>query len=294
MGERYDIAILGSGPAGLSAAINAKARNKNLILFGSKELSGKLVKAHEVNNYLGFYGKSGQEMAQAFQEHIKAMDIQVTEEKITNVYAMGDYYALATKDGMYEADAIILASGVVFGKPFPGEKELLGSGVSYCATCDAMFYKGKKAAVLGYNKKDEEEADFLAQVADKVYYIPTYKEEVQVDEKIDVIEDTAIAIKGDTAVTALELKKQELPVDGVFILRESVAADQLVPGLEVDGSHVVVDRTMATNLPGCFAAGDIVGPPYQYIKAAGEGNVAALSAVSYLDKKRREKRDSES
>ena len=290
MAERYDIAIIGSGPAGLSAAVNAKIRNKKFIIFGSKDLSGKLVKAHEINNYLGMYGKSGDQMAQAFQEHLDAMGIEITEQKVTNVYPMGTYYSLLTKDGMYEADAVILTTGVNFGKPMAGEKEFLGKGVSYCATCDAMFYRGKTAAVIGFNKKDEEEADFLAQVAEKVYYIPMYQDEVQVADGIEVIRDQIVEIKGDAdgqKVESLVLKNQELQLDGVFILRESVAADQLIPGLQMEDNHVLTDRLMKTNLAGCFAAGDIVGKPYQYIKAAGEGNIAALSAVGYLDQKKR-------
>ena len=290
MAERYDIAIIGSGPAGLSAAVNAKIRNKKFIIFGSKDLSGKLVKAHEINNYLGMYGKSGEQMAQAFQEHLDAMGIEITEQKVTNVYPMGTYYSLLTKDGMYEADAVILTTGVNFGKPMAGEKEFLGKGVSYCATCDAMFYRGKTAAVIGFNKKDEEEADFLAQVAEKVYYIPMYQDEVQVADGIEVIRDQIVEIKGDAdgqKVESLVLKNQELQLDGVFLLRESVAADQLIPGLQMEDNHVLTDRLMKTNLAGCFAAGDIVGKPYQYIKAAGEGNIAALSAVGYLDQKKR-------
>lgn len=288
MEKRYDIAIVGSGPAGLSAAINAKARNKSFVLFGSNNLSGKLKKAHGVNNYLGMYGKTGEEMVEAFKNHIQKMDIHITEEKVTNILSAGDYYSLLTKKGMYEASTIILTTGVNFGKPIPGEKEFLGKGVSYCATCDAMFYRGKKAAVIGYSVADEEEADFLSQVADKVYYIPMYKEEVHTSKNVEVVKDSVVEIRGEESVCSLILKNTELVVDGVFILRESVAADQLIPGLEIKDNHVFVNRLMQTNLNGCFAAGDIVGKPYQYIKAAGEGNVAALSAVSYLDEKARE------
>lgn len=290
MAERFEIAIIGSGPAGLSAAINAKIRNKTFIIFGSRDLSPKLMKAQEVNNYPGFYGKSGKELAEAFEQHIDSMGITITEQKVTNVYPMGDYYSILTKDDTFEADAVIITTGVNFGRPMKGEKEFLGKGVSYCATCDAMFYRGKTAAVIGYNPKDEEEAEFLAQVAKKVYYIPMYKEEVHLNEDIEVIHDTVVEITGDDAnqkVSKLILKNCELELDGVFILRESVEANQLLPGLEMDGNHVAADRQMRTNLAGCFVAGDITGKPYQYVKAAGEGNVAALSAVSYLDEKKR-------
>lgn len=111
MSERYDIAIVGSGPAGLSAALNAKIRKKSFIIFGNDDLSGKLVKAHEINNYLGFYGMSGKAIKEEFEKHIKAMDIRITNERVNNIYAMGSYYALMVNDKMYEATSVILATG---------------------------------------------------------------------------------------------------------------------------------------------------------------------------------------
>ena len=285
--DRIDIAIVGSGPAGISAALNAKIRNKTFKVFVTKEISPKLVKAHQINNYLGFYGKSGKEIRDEFAKHLEAMDIEITEEKINNIYSMGDYFALMGSKNTYEATAVILATGVNFGKPLKGEEEYLGRGVGYCATCDAPLYKDKIVTIIAYNKHEESEANFLAQVASKVYYIPMYKEEVEVDESIEIIKDTPVEIVGEQFVQKLILKNNEIETDGLFILRDSISPGQLVPGLELDKNHVQVDRKMATNLKGCFAAGDIVGTPYQYIKAAGEGNIAALSAVSYLDELKR-------
>ena len=115
--DRIDIAIVGSGPAGISAALNAKIRNKTFKVFGTKEISPKLVKAHQINNYLGFYGKSGKEIRDEFAKHLEAMDIEITEEKINNRYSMGDYFALMGSKNTYEATAVILATGVNFGKP---------------------------------------------------------------------------------------------------------------------------------------------------------------------------------
>ena len=287
MDKRYDIAIIGSGPAGISAAINAKIRNKNFIIFGTKEISNKLVKAHKINNYLGFYGKSGKEIRDEFAKHLEAMDIEITEEKINNIYSMGDYFALMANNKTIEASSVILATGVNFGKPFKGEEEYLGRGVGYCATCDAPLYKDKVVSIIAYNKHEESEANFIATIASKVYYIPMYKEEVEVDSSIEIVRDTPVEIVGDTLVNKLILKNGEIETDGIFILRDSISPGQLVPGLELDGNHVAVNRSMKTNIPGCFAAGDIVGTPYQYIKAAGEGNIAALSAVSYLDEQKR-------
>ena len=285
--DRIDIAIVGSGPAGISAALNAKIRNKTFKVFGTKEISPKLVKAHQINNYLGFYGKSGKEIRDEFAKHLEEMDIEITEEKINNIYSMGDYFALMGSKNTYEATTVILATGVNFGKPLKGEEEYLGRGVGYCATCDAPLYKDKIVTIIAYNKHEESEANFLAQVASKVYYIPMYKEEVEVDESIEIIKDTPVEIVGEQFVQKLILKNNEIETDGLFILRDSISPGQLVPGLELDKNHVQVDRKMATNLKGCFAAGDIVGIPYQYIKAAGEGNIAALSAVSYLDELKR-------
>ena len=160
-------------------------------------------------------------------------------------------------------------------------------GVSYCATCDAPLYKGKTVAVIGGSPKEEAEADFMTEYAGKVYYIPLYKDEPKVRDGIEVIREKPQSIEGRMKVEKLVTDGGEYPVDGVFILRESIAPGQLMPGLATDGPHIKVDRQMATNVPGCFACGDITGKPYQYVKSAGEGNVAALSAVNYLDDKRR-------
>lgn len=283
MNERYDIAIIGSGPAGLSAALNARIRKKSFIIFGSKNLSNKLEKAEKINNYLGFFNRSGKEIKEEFEKHIEAMDINITEEKVNNIYSMGKYFSIMVNEKIYEATTIILATGVNFGKPFKGEEEFLGRGVGYCATCDAPLYKEKVVTIISYNKQEEKEANFLATVASKVYYVPMYKEEVEVDPSIEIIKDTPIEICGDKKANKLILKNSEIETDGIFILRDSISLGQLVPGLKLDGNHVEVDRKMRTNLKGCFAAGDIVGTPYQYIKAAGEGNIAALSAVAYID-----------
>lgn len=287
MNQRYDIAIVGTGPAGLSAALNAKIRNKNFIIFGTNELSNKLAKAEKVNNYLGFYGKSGGEIRNEFANHLKAMDITITEEKINSIYSMGDYFALMVNEKIYEATSVILATGISFGKPFPGEEKFLGRGVGYCATCDAPLYKNKIVTIIAYDKKEENEVNFIATIASKVYYLPMYKEKVDVVSSIKIINDIPLEIVGDEKVTKLILKKGEIITDGIFILRESISPGQLVPGLMLDKNHVQVDKKMKTNLDGCFAAGDIVGVPYQYIKSAGEGTIAALSAVAFVDQQKK-------
>ena len=287
--ERYDIAIIGTGPAGLSAAITAMIRNKKVLLLGSRDLSGKLSKAHEIQNYLGFPAVKGEDLAAAFQKHIAEMGISITEKRVSAVYAMGDYFALQAGEDMVEATAVILATGVVQGKPLPGEEELLGKGVSYCATCDAPLYRGKTAAVIGYSPREEAEAAFLSEVCTEVLYFPVYKEETDLPASVRVIREKVTGVENQDGKRLVRTAEGTYTVDGVFILREAVSPGQLVPGLPTEGPHVTVNRKMEAGIPGVFACGDIVGTPYQYIKSAGEGNVAALSAVSYLDGLKRSK-----
>ena len=302
MMETYDIAIIGTGPAGISAAITATIRNKKIILFGSRELSDKIRKAHLIQNYPGFPQCSGEDLCNAFAAHLEKMGIEIAEEKINAVYPMGETFALQTmKNEMHQARSVILACGMVQGKLLPGEEELVGRGVSYCATCDAPLYRGRSVAVMGYSPEAEEEVNFLSEVASEVLYFPVYRDEPKVSESVKVVRQIPQAILNKEALSAAgealsvdALKQGQLAVqttkgtflaDGIFVLRSSVPAGQLIPGIEMDGEHVKVNLQMETSVPGCFACGDITGRPYQYVKAAGQGNVAVLSAVSYLDQK---------
>lgn len=327
MMEIYDIAIIGTGPAGVSAAITATIRNKKIILFGSWELSDKIRKAHLIQNYPGLPECSGEDLSNAFAAHLEKMGIEITEEKINVVYPMGETFALQTmKNEMHQARSVILASGMVQGKLLPGEEELVGRGVSYCATCDAPLYRGRSVAVIGYSPEAEEEVNFLSEVASEVLYFPVYRDEPKVAESVKVLKQTPQAILNKEAAEeafslaqadpakssakdlasgealsaagealsvdalqpgqlAVQTAEGAYPADGIFVLRNSVPAKQLIPGIEMDGEHVKVNLQMETSVPGCFACGDITGKPYQYVKGAGQGNVAALSAVSYLDQK---------
>ena len=281
--KRYDIAIVGTGPGGLEAAITAKIRNKDIILFGNKDLSLKITKAAEIKNYLGFPGITGENLARAYTEHLQKMDININYSRINAVYAMGDYFVLQSAEEMFEAKSVIISTGVVTGKTVPGENENLGNGVSYCATCDAALYKGKETIVVGYSSKEEDEVIFLAERAKKVTYIALYKNVPFLGENIEVVEGSLPReiIKNEDKITLIT-NKDSYTADGIFFLRDAVSPDKLVPGLLIEEGHISVDRSMRTNIEGIFACGDITGKPYQYIKAAGEGNVAALSAVSYL------------
>lgn len=298
---RYDIAIIGTGPAGVSAALTARNRNKNFILIGSRDGSDKIRKSHMIANYPGLPNASGAALNQAFLDQLKDAGIGITDKRVVSIYAMGDYFTIQADQDFFEASTVILTTGTSFGKPLPGENENLGRGVSYCATCDAPLYRGKEVIVVGWNQGEEAEASFLSETCSKVTYIPVYKGEVRLADSIQVLSGKPVSIEKADGRMRLNLGQiakspdthsvasaeagslDHVDASCIFLLRESVAPDKLVPGLELDGSHVRVDRSMATNLPGLFAAGDLTGLPYQISKAAGEGNIAAISAARYLD-----------
>ena len=283
---RYDSIIIGSGPAGLSAAINLKTYNKSFLWFGNKNLSEKLEKAELVNNYPGLYGVTGKELTERFTEHCQNMELEITDKIVNTIYAMGDYYALMAENEIYETNTIIFAIGVVAANTYPGENEFLGRGVSYCATCDGGLYKGKQIAVITTSKRFEHEVSYLAELVNKVYLFPFYKDCEVTAENVEIIKKAPKEISGGLKTDKLLLKTgEELSVDGIFVLRNAIAPTTLLAGLEVEEGHIKVNRQMETNYKGVFAAGDCTGKPYQYTKAVGEGNIAAHSVIEYLGEK---------
>ena len=268
--ERYDIAIIGTGPAGVSAAITAKIRGRKILLIGNNKISDKVSKAHIIKNYPGFIDITGKELSQAFNNHLKSLSIDITEDMVNAVYAMGKYFHIQGKKNNYEALTVILATGVDVTKP----------------------YKEREAIVIGFNEEALSEAEFLAQTAKKVYYMPLYNKDKDINtlqagkdslkDNIDIIKGKPLSIERREDKMVLIMEDRELAADGIFVLRESMKPAQLVPGIKIEDNKVITDKSMASNIKGLYAAGDITGVPYQYVKAAGEGNVAALSAVGYL------------
>ena len=285
---RYDIAIIGTGPAGISAAITAKLRNKNIILFGNKDLSDKINKAHSIKNYTGLPNMTGEELATALKNHLNDLDIEITEKRVNAVYSMGEYFALQVGNEMIESKSLIIATGVTASKTLENEDEFLGRGVSYCATCDAHFCKGKDVAVIAYTKEAEEDALFLSEVCSSIKYFPLYDISNEIFDKygnIQIIKDKPIGFAGNMKAEKIICENSSYDAFSTFVVRNNISADKLVPGLKTDGTHIIVDLQMETNIKGLFACGDIAGKPYQYIKSAGQGNIAALSAVAYLANK---------
>ena len=281
----FDVAIIGAGPAGISAALTLTALNKKIIWFGSKKLSSKIRAAEQIRNYPGLTDISGENMAKSFAAQIDAMGIEITEKTVTGIYPMGEHFGILCDQEAFDAKTVLLCTGVEAVKPIPGELEFVGRGVSYCATCDGFLYKGKTIAVLCTNKELEHEIEYLATMAQKVYLFPLYKNVEVKAENVQILRAMPTAIEGGMKVEALTAGEEKIAVDGVFMLKQAVTPSVLVYGLEMEGGHVVVDRLCRTNISGCFAAGDCTGKPYQYVKAAGEGNVAAHSAVQYLAEK---------
>ena len=285
-----DCIIIGSGPAGISAALTLKANAKSFLFIGSPDLSEKIEKAESIRNYPGFLGGSGRAFSADLKQQLKDNEIELLDEKVAGVYALKDKYAVMTQSGAtYESRTVILACGVESVKQIEGEEAFTGRGVSYCATCDGFLYKGKTIAVLCTTKRLEHEIGYLADFAEKVYLIPMYKD-VQVDKSnVEIIRKMPKSIQGAKRAEKLVFASSpkegldaELPIDGVFMLRDSLSPAVLVGGLQMQDGHVVVGRDMATNLKGCYAAGDCTGRPYQYAKAVGEGNVAAHAISEYL------------
>jgi len=283
--SRYDVAIIGSGPAGAEAAINLKIRNKKFILFGSPDISKKVTAASRIDNYLGLPGISGKELKERMQDHLKQMEIEISPQQIQMIYQMGDYYSLSAGQEVLEATAVILATGAFSSKMLAGEEEFLGRGVSYCATCDAPLYRGRTVAVLGYSEEAVFEANYIAELAGKVYYVPVKEAKSSLADQVEVVTGKVQGVEGDTVLRSLIFEDKTIEVDGVFILREMVAPSSLMPGIKIEKGYIKVDENMATNLPGCFAAGDCTGRPHQYMRAAGQGQTAALSVLDYLNER---------
>ena len=280
----HEILVLGAGPAGLAAAVAARGRNKSVLVIGNRWEDSPLAKAEQVDNYLGLPGRTGRQLLQEYVDHAAAMGVEfVTGRAISLMEFNG--FMVTVGSQVYDGKALILAPGVVRQTKYPGEEEFLGRGVSYCATCDGMLYRGREVAVVGRSPDAPAEANYLHSIGCKVTYVASKRSE-GLDEAIPFVQAGRLAVKGENMVTALEADGVDIPCAGIFILRPAVAPTDLLPALETEGGYIKVDRTMATNVQGVFAAGDCTGLPLQIAKAVGEGHIAALSACEYLDQQR--------
>lgn len=292
MGEITDIIVVGAGPAGLSAAINGLTRGKTVRVLSNAE--SYLAKAERVDNYLGFHDINGHEMMKAFESHAKKMGIEVETGKVSNIFPMNDQFMVNFGNDILMAKTVVLATGVAKTKAIRGEQELLGKGVSYCATCDGMLYRGKKAVVYGQADDAVEEANYLREIGVLVTFVANQQRPESLHEDIGFIRGSLAEIQGKDSVKGIqfkpagttEKKQTSLETDAVFILQNSIAPRALVAGLALENGYVAVDRRMATNIPGLYAAGDCTGIPLQISKAVGEGLVAAQQAAKHIDEQK--------
>ena len=277
----YDVIVLGSGPAGLSAAVAARGRNKSVLVVGNRWQDSPLARAERVDNYLGLPSLTGAELLERFSRHAEESGANLVVGKVLSLMAWEGFHLTVGSD-LYEGRALILAPGVVRQAKYPGEMEYLGRGVSYCATCDGMLYRGRPVVVVGRSGEAPREAAYLKELGCQVVYVAS-KRPGGLDPDIPFIQAGRLEVLGEQTVTGLRADGAVIPCSGIFILREAVAPTDLLPGLKTEHGSIQVDRRMATSIPGVFAAGDCTGEPLQVSKAVGEGLVAALSAAEYLD-----------
>ena len=278
----YDVLVIGGGPAGLSASINVRARGRSALVVSNPLEENPLWRAEKVDNYLGLPGLSGAEMLAAMRRHAEQAGVEFLAGKVLNAVQMPDAWYVSVGPDMYNARAVVLAAGVARGKKFAGEAELLGRGVSYCATCDGMLYRGREIAVVGKTADAPHEANDLRELGCRVTYVSDRPPE-GLHSDIPFVKAVRLEVLGEKKVEALRAGSVTLPCEGVFILRPSMAPADLLPGLALEGGYIKTDRNMATNLPGGFAAGDCTGLPLQVSKAVGEGQVAGHRASEYVD-----------
>ena len=277
--ETFDCIVIGAGPAGLSAAVNLRQRDKSvLVVTGGETL---LAKAERVDNYLGIPGVTGAQLMERFTEHAVRSGAVLRKGRVGNVMPFGGRFMVNLDGEILETGAVVLACGVSQAKSVPGEAGLLGRGVSYCATCDGMLYRGRRVAVWGLSEDAPEEANFLSGIGCAVTYIAAKRPEA-LDAAVVFCAGRVEAVLGEACVRAVRVSGAELPVEGVFILRPSAPPDALVPGLAMEDGFVKIDARMCTSIPGLFAAGDMTGKPYQVANAVGNGLIAGLSAAEYL------------
>lgn len=296
----YDVVVMGTGPAGLQAAIHAARAKVSVLVLGRKHKSS-LYKAH-VENYCCLSGVSGEELLIMGEEQATASGADFLQEDVLDITPTDKGFDIRTEsDHTVQTRTLILAMGITRNKlGVPGEKELLGKGVSYCVDCDANFYKNQKVAVVGGESAAVSGAMTLLFYASAVHLVA---ESLQVsDRMIALLEASEVhlhlgrkvkAIQGTEAVTGLVTDKDEhLEVSGVFIEQGAKGAVELAATLgvaldEKKFQYIQTDKSQQTNIGGIFAAGDICGPPWQMAKAVGEGCVAGLAAAKSAKKMKR-------
>lgn len=295
----YDVIIVGAGPAGLTAGIYGLRRGLKTLILEGKLPGGRIIEAHLVENYPGFPdGISGYALATKMVAQLEQVGGTITNEEVVSLSLKGEVKTVSTRRRHYTAKAVILAMGVQRRRlRIPGEKELLGKGVSYCATCDGPLFRGRRVVVVGSGDEALEEALFLSDVASKVFLVSNdlklnaaeylikrleEKDNTQIlsHHQVEAIEGQQL-VESITVTDMTQTEIAKLPCNGVFIAVGYVPLTEIVgkAGVTVDPrGWIGVNREQNTNIDGVFAAGDCTGRGMQVTTAVGEGTMAALSA----------------
>lgn len=277
-----DLVIIGGGPAAWSCAMTAINRSLTCTVVTAGVQRSGMTKAHLITNYPGLPNISGEELMDKMRAQALEMGCTVIEGNARQILPSGNTFMTLVGNDILQSSAVVLALGAAMPKLLPGESDLLGHGVSWCGTCDGMFYRKKPVAVLSAWEGGVEDAEFLAGVCSSVDYYSLAKHTLPDDDRIAIKDSKPVSLeKCDTGV-CLKTDSGEAVYAGVFIFRPAVAPGTLLPGLAMNGNSIQVDRRMATSIPRVYACGDCTGQPLQIAKAVGEGNVAAISAAADL------------
>ncbi len=302
MAQFYDAIIIGSGPAGLTAAIYLGRAGQKCLVLEKDFVGGYTAKISHIENYPGYETINGMDLTQIMAKQAEKFGATIVYPvEVVDMELKGEIKRIRTRDEVYESYVVVISIGVARKKlEVPGAKEFLGKGVSYCATCDGNFFKGRKVAVVGSDDEAAEEALHLADLAEKVTLVPhkeidivpTVMNRLKSKPNVEILPASKIhAIIGDELVTGLRISRNGtemvLPLEGVFIAMGSTPISQLIlraGGVTDDRGCLIVDKHQRMNLEGVFAAGDCTCGGMQIVAAAGEGSVAGMRAASYLRK----------
>jgi len=299
----YDCIIIGSGPAGLSAAVYGKRAGMDLLVIEKNYISGgQVLDTYEVDNYLGLPGINGFDLGDAFRKHADKLGVEFKEAEVLSIEDKGEYKEVQTKKEILEAKTVILATGAVHAHlNVPGEEELAGMGVSYCATCDGAFFKNRVVAVVGGGDVALEDAIYLARTCEKVYLIhrrdelrgtKVLQKELMELPNVEILySHVTEEILGEDSVTGIRLRNlkddsvKDVEVAGVFVAVGIHPNSELIKDKTPcdEGGYIIAGEDCATQIPGIFVAGDIRKKPIrQIVTAVADGANAAVSAGNYL------------
>lgn len=283
---KFDIAVIGGGPAGVAAAITAQSKGRKVVLFEAHGFSPRLRSVSEITDYMGIPNVSGSQLMDIFVDHLRKTEVFIVEEKVVALKEVGEGFIIGTPSGNFEVDAVVLCTGVSRSDLLPSEKEFMGRGVSYCARVDGVKYRDKRVVAIATTSDAMDEIDILADYCEHVYFFPRYTGFTPPKKKnITVVLEPPMEITGTDKVTGLHTDSDYFGVQAVFMFRATDPLNSFLPELQIRGRSVYVDDQAQTNIEGVFAGGDCTGQPWQCNRAAGQGQKAALSAIRYLGKR---------